>query len=120
LIDGLVKQYPFLDSGRLKNQLSVIYSDHDILGGIQTLYEMLSFIYANDLVTCMPELFKFLSVVVTIPVTSASVERSFSTLKSIKTYVRNTMDQGRLRNLSIISINKDFVKALSEDNNFYD
>jgi hypothetical protein len=58
LIDDLVKQYPFFDSVRVKNELSVIDSDHEILGGVQTLYEMLSFIYTNDLVTCMPELFK--------------------------------------------------------------
>lgn len=38
-----------------------------------------------------------LMLVVTIPVTTASVERSFSKLKLIKTYLRKYMGQERLR-----------------------
>ena len=41
---------------------------------------------------------------VTIPVTMASAERSFSKLKLIKTYLRNYMEQKRLRNLAILYI----------------
>lgn len=40
----------------------------------------------------------------TIPVTSASAERSFSKLKIIKNYLRNSMAQDRLRYLSLLAI----------------
>jgi hypothetical protein len=44
-----------------------------------------------------------------IPVTTASAERSFSALKRIKTYLRNTTQQERLSSLAIISINENEV-----------
>uniref|UniRef100_A0A3B1JLC4 HAT C-terminal dimerisation domain-containing protein n=1 Tax=Astyanax mexicanus TaxID=7994 RepID=A0A3B1JLC4_ASTMX len=43
-------------------------------------------------------------VAVSIPVTTASCERSFSTLKLVKTYLRSTMTDERLSNLGVLSI----------------
>ena len=43
----------------------------------------------------------------TIPVTVASAERSFSKLKLIKSYLRSTMGQGRLSGLATLSIEND-------------
>lgn len=40
----------------------------------------------------------------TLPVTVATAERSFSKLKLIKSYLRNTMSQSRLHGLSLLSI----------------
>jgi len=48
----------------------------------------------------------------TIPVTLASAERSFSKLKLIKIYVRSTMDGKRLSSLAILSIENDIVENL--------
>ena len=45
------------------------------------------------------ELFRLCQVAVTIPVTSASCERSSSELKRIKSYLRNSMTDFRLSNL---------------------
>lgn len=42
----------------------------------------------------------------TIPVTSASAERSFSTLRQLKTYLRTTMTDTRVSNLGILQIEK--------------
>ncbi|XP_050547099.1 52 kDa repressor of the inhibitor of the protein kinase-like [Daktulosphaira vitifoliae] len=41
-----------------------------------------------------PNVFKLLQIFATLPVSTASNERSFSNLKRIKTYLRNTMSQG--------------------------
>ena len=43
----------------------------------------------------------------TIPVTVASAERSFSKLKLIKSYLRSTMSQDRLSGLAILPIEKE-------------
>ena len=48
----------------------------------------------------------------TIPVTVASAERSFSKLKLIKTYLRSTMGQERLSELAILSIENCRARAL--------
>jgi hypothetical protein len=48
----------------------------------------------------------------TIPVTVASGERSFSKLKFIKTYLRSTMAQDRLVGLAMLSIENDIASCL--------
>ena len=48
------------------------------------------------------ELHRLTKIAVTIPVTSAASERSFSALKLIKDYLRNTMGDNRLGDLGII------------------
>ena len=51
-------------------------------------------------------------ILLTIPVTVASAERSFSKLKLIKSYLRSTMSQKRLRGLTILSIEKEMLVEL--------
>ena len=51
-------------------------------------------------------------ILLTIPVTVASAERSFSKLKLIKSYLRSTMSQERLTGLAILSIEKEMVAKL--------
>ena len=47
-----------------------------------------------------------------ISVTVSSVERSFSKLKLIKSYLRSTMSQEKLSGLSILSIEKEMLAEL--------
>ena len=51
----------------------------------------------------------------TLPVTTASAERSFSKLKLIKQYLRSTMSQLRLSSLAILSIERVRAKTLDVD-----
>ena len=51
-------------------------------------------------------------ILLTIPVTIASIERSFSKLKLIKSYLRSTMSQERLSGLAILSIKKKMLEEL--------
>ena len=48
----------------------------------------------------------------TIAISSSSVEKSFSCLERIKTYLRNRMEQDRLGCLCQISVHKDILKEL--------
>jgi len=50
----------------------------------------------------------------TIPVTSAGAERSFSKLKIIKNYLRNTTGQDRLKYLSLIAVEKKAASKLDD------
>ena len=51
-------------------------------------------------------------ILLTIPVTVASVERTFSKLKLIKSYLRATMSQKRLNGLVILSIEKNMLEKI--------
>ena len=59
-----------------------------------------------------PNFWTALRILLTIPVTVASGERSFSKLKLIKTYLRSTMSQERLNGLAILSIENEVAGQL--------
>lgn len=52
----------------------------------------------------MYELLKILAI---IPVSTASAEHSFSTLRRLKTYLRNTTSKSRLVGLALLAIHRD-------------
>lgn len=54
-------------------------------------------------------------ILLTLPVSVASGERSFSKLKLIKNHLRSTMEQDRLNGLSIISIEHELADTISFD-----
>ena len=51
----------------------------------------------------------------TLPVSSATAERSFNRLKLIKSYLRSTMSESRLTNLALLRIERE----LTNDLDFY-
>jgi hypothetical protein len=55
-------------------------------------------------------------ILLTIPITVASAERSFSKLKLIKTYLWTTISQERLSGLAMISIENEYLDKLNYDN----
>lgn len=55
----------------------------------------------------LPNIKKLLQLFATLPVTSATPERTFSVLKRLKTYLRATMTGERLNGLALANINKD-------------
>jgi hypothetical protein len=59
-----------------------------------------------------PQVYKLFQIFLAIPVTSVVAERSFSTLKRIKTYLRNTIGQARLSALAILNIEKDLAEKI--------
>lgn len=61
-----------------------------------------------------PTVKKLLKIFVTLPVTTSTSERSFSTLRRLKTYLRNTTSESRLNGLAVLNIHRDI--ALSSDN----
>ncbi|KAL4126085.1 hypothetical protein QTP88_010314 [Uroleucon formosanum] len=77
--------------------------------------EILSFILKNGLQDAYPNIYTAYQIFLTLPVTSASCERSFSKLKIIKSYLRSTTKQRRLNNLSIISIEHEIAKTINYD-----
>ena len=51
-------------------------------------------------------------VILTIPVTVASLEQNFSKLKLLKSYLRSTMTQERLNDLAMIAFVSDMLEKI--------
>ena len=73
-----------------------------------------------------------LALFLTLPVTDASAERSFSVLKRVRSYLRSSMEQDRVSELGMLAINhaeasvldkraliRDFAEMKSRRKNFF-
>lgn len=77
--------------------------------------DVLNYLEINELSENFPNIVVSLRILLTIPVSVASGERSFSKLKIIKNYLRSTMAQERLTDLAILAIEKDITNNLVYD-----
>lgn len=57
--------------------------------------------------TFYPNIYKLLQILVTLPLTTATAERSFSSLRRLKTYLRSTMSEERLVGLALLYCHRD-------------
>lgn len=118
-----------LDDINLKNSCiqfenALKYNEHSDVDGNELSVELklLSDILPNYIVTatdilkflkdldCFPNTLIAYRILLTIPVTVASAERSFSKLKLLKSYMRSSMLQDRLNVLAMIAIENDILK----------
>lgn len=85
--------------------------DNDI-----TLICVLNFIKQRNIQELYQNVWIALRILVTIPVTVVSGERSFSKLKLIKTYRRSTISQTKFNNLAILSFENEIAENLDFTN----
>ncbi|KAE9522096.1 hypothetical protein AGLY_017515 [Aphis glycines] len=111
-----INVYPYFDSKKLKTELQIIYSRNEFrtMSGAVSL---LSFIISENLTNTFGESMKLLKIIITIPMSTAESERCFSTLKRIKTFLRNTIHQERLSALAMLSIEKNLIMNIPDFNN---
>jgi len=86
-----------------------------------TPLELLEFIFQYSMANIFPNICIALRLYLTLPCTTATCERSFSKLKLIKTYLRSTVNQTKLTNLALLSIEKEKSNSIDFDlviNNF--
>ena len=73
---------------------------------LTTLSQISSDLYPN--IKCL------LTILATLPVTTITAERSFSTLRRLKTYLRNNIGQDRLTGLSLMNIYRNYDIDIGE------
>ena len=69
----------------------------------------------SSLQNTMPNVITMLKIFLTIMMTNCSGERSFSVLKRVKHYLRSTMSQQRLSDLSLLAIEHGLLESLPMD-----
>ncbi|XP_063950079.1 uncharacterized protein LOC108221621 [Daucus carota subsp. sativus] len=99
-----------VDLNDLYSELKVLQST--LPDKLMSATEILEFVISAD---CYPNALIAYRIFLTVPVTVASAERSFSKLKLIKTYLRSSMSQERLNGLAIISIEKELLEHIDSN-----
>ena len=61
----------------------------------------------------LSEVCLLLQLILVLPATNATSERSFSALRRVKSYLRNTMGQKRLNSLMVLHVHKDLTDKLN-------
>ena len=112
-VKEIASNYTMLNKDKLKCELFVLYAN-DNLGGISNISELLKFTNENGLDETFSEVSQLLEIVLVTPISTADSERSFSTMKRMKTFLRNTMLQDRQNSLSI---HKEFISKITDYNN---
>ncbi|KAK4437451.1 hypothetical protein Salat_0079000 [Sesamum alatum] len=97
--------------------LNDLYSELKILQGtlpnkFMSAIDILEFVKTLD---CFPNISITCRILLTVLMTVASAERSFSKLKLLKTYLRSSMSQERLNGLAILCIEKDMLGKIDVD-----
>ena len=90
-----------LNKAKLRTELSLIYENDEFkaCSGALTLFQ---FFMENNLQGTFTETVSLLKILITTPMTTAESERCCSTLKRIRTFLRNTIMEGRLNALATL------------------
>ncbi|GAA6100996.1 lethal(3)malignant brain tumor-like protein 2 isoform X1 [Tachysurus ichikawai] len=99
-------------------RLKVMYSMTNFRS--KSISDLLNFLRTTGLADSMTELYTLACLILTIPVSTGSVERSFSALKRIKTYTRSTTGQSMLSSLASLSIEKELLSQLKQKKQLHD
>ncbi|XP_073479697.1 zinc finger MYM-type protein 1-like [Aquarana catesbeiana] len=103
-----LKAYLLLNKNKLKTELGLIYRTEEFkkCNGAVDLFQLF---VENNLAHVFRETVTLPKILITTPMTTAEAERCFSTLKRIKTFLRNGMTQERLNALAMLSMEKRVV-----------
>ena len=107
-------QFYGLNASALKTEYSLFKeSRRDCLQMCKTVLDVLQTLHQTGLHRVYGELYQLYRLFVTLPVTTASCERSFSKLTIVKSKLRSTTAQERLENLMILFIESDITAILN-------
>ena len=111
-LQALVDIYE-LDVSNLRSEVDVAKRTLESKKDLETTSDVfLSLIPHKD---AFPTLLKLVRITLTIAVSTATCEHSFSTLKLVKSYLRSTMGEQRLADLGSLSIEKEISKSINID-----
>ncbi|XP_012944583.1 uncharacterized protein LOC101847770 [Aplysia californica] len=109
-IDTIVQNYPDINRHFLETEIEVLYSNESFQSEhTSTVTKLFTFLNQSELTGEFQEVGKVLEILLATPVHTAEPERSFSTLKRIKSFARNATSQDKLNALAVLSVYKDII-----------
>ncbi|XP_078522463.1 zinc finger MYM-type protein 1-like [Lissotriton helveticus] len=115
ILNETIKAYPMLNKDKLNSELSIIYGRHEFRRATGAI-PLFGLFVENNLQEPFSETMNLLKILITTPMTTAESERCFSTLKRIKTFLRNTMIETRLNKLAMLSMEKELIRDIPDFN----
>jgi hypothetical protein len=109
-----VLAYPMLHKDRLRTELSVLYERKEF-HQVSRALNLHQIIISSGLQNSLAEVYCLLKIILTTPMTTAELERCFSIMKRIKTFLWSTMFEEHLLALALLSAEKNLLKS---SNNF--
>ena len=100
-----------LDLNGLNCELKSVYAA-DFVKQVSSIQEVAEIIQEFEINQALTEVTKFLCLILIIPATSASCEKSPSSQKCVNNYMRCSQSEERLSNLVFITMNKDSLKEI--------
>ena len=102
------------DSFLLKSQLQIIQTKLSNMPKPVRFSSILEFLIGlSQSQSLLSEVVKLTKLILVMPATNATSERSFSALKHVKTYLRSCMTQSRLNHLMILHVHKEMSDSLN-------
>ena len=104
-----------IDSDRLKMQLDVLSSNFPEDSSLHDLQSILKYLkeLSHPQRTLMSEVCTLASLILVMPASNAVSERSFSSLRRLKSYLRSTMTQERLNSILMLHVHNDLTDNLN-------
>ena len=91
----------------------VVKKSNPILQNMTSIHSICEALNSNNVYKDMlPSVHSLLRLYMTIPITSATSERTFSALRRLLTYLRSTMTEKRLNNCLLLHVHKSYTDAL--------
>lgn len=115
LVAATKQAYPMLHKEKLSSELELIYDSPEFAECTNAL-SFLKLFSENNLSEVFSETKRLLGILATTPMTTSEAERCFSTLKRIKTFLRNTMAADRLNALAMLAMERNLVRRMSDFN----
>ena len=110
-VSAELKKYPELDFIPLKIQMKAFRDESGTssLHDAARAYREMSSAARNQ----FPQVFTLMKILLVCPVSAATCERSFSALRRVKTWLRNTLNQERLNHNLVCLIHRSMIRDLS-------
>jgi len=109
-IKALVDKY----SESLQINPQVLASEMELFASMESIITL--DVIQNELtVDVYPQYYKMVQLALTLPVRSATAEKSFSAIRRIRNWLRSTMGQERFSSLALLNIECDLTAALDPE-----
>ena len=83
---------------------------------ITSRYDFVSHLKADDTTRLLlPEFIHAVRLILTVPLTTCTAERSFLQLRRLKSYLRSTLIQAGLNHIAILNCHNDVLKQINVD-----